>query len=203
MIIRVDKEKLLKEFEEKYVVDRYKDEFGKIIEKYRSDKDSIEKELISKFNLVCTEAIELQEKELKGEIKYIYISLLRTSLLENKGRWRIDLYDEKWFLDKEECSINMDLDFVYESLFSHMEELLEKKTEYGRYINEMDIEKVKLKEANKYHFLALELFKVMIEEFLECISYNEMRKKEDITIMAGEYMDSTNVIYPKKLDKQV
>lgn len=203
MIIQVDKEKLLREFEEKYVVDRYKNEFGKIIEKYKSDKDSIEKELISKFDLVCKEAIKLQGKELKGEVKYIYISLLRTSLLENKGEWRIDLYDEKWFLDKEECSINIDFDFLYDSFFSHMEELLKKKNQYGQDINDMDIEKIKLKEANKYHFLALELFKVMIEGFLESISYKEMRKKEDITIMAGEYMDATNIIYPKKRYKQV
>ena len=53
--------------------------------------------------------------------------MLRTMLLENKGIWRIDLYDENWFLDKEECSINIDLNFIYEHLFDHMEEFLMKK----------------------------------------------------------------------------
>ena len=104
MIIRPDKEKVLKEFEEKYVNDRYATEFGKIIEKYKTDRESIKEILALKFNSVCKEAMVLQEKELKGEIRYIYFSMLRTRLLENKGQWRIDLYDEKWFLDKEECS---------------------------------------------------------------------------------------------------
>jgi len=199
MIIQVDKEKLLKEFEEKYVVDRYKDEFGKIIEKYATNRENINENLTSKINSVCKEAILLQEKELKGEIKYIYISMLRTKLLENKGQWRIDLYDKKWFLDKEECSINIDLDFIYEPLFNHMKELSEKKKERGRTIKDKDIERIKLREANKYHGLAVNIIRDMLQSFLECASFKEMKKKEDIVIMVGEYMDVAVKIYSKNL----
>jgi len=190
MIIRADKNQLLKEFQEKYVADRYKEELKKILEKYNKDKDSIKENLTSKFNSVCQEAIFLQEKDLKGEIKYIYFSMLRTSLLENKGQWRIDLYDDKWFLDKEECGVNIDLPFIYEPLFNHMKELSEKKKEYLRTIKEKDIEAIKLTEANKYHSLALNIIRGILQSFLECASYKEMEKKEDIVIMAGEYMDA-------------
>jgi len=190
MIIRADKNQLLKEFQEKYVADRYKEELKKILEKYNKDKDSIKENLTSKFNSVCQEAIFLQEKDLKGEIKYIYFSMLRTSLLENKGQWRIDLYDDKWFLDKEECGVNIDLPFIYEPLFNHMKELSEKKKEYLRTIKEKDIEGIKLTEANKYHSLALNIIRGILQSFLECASYKEMEKKEDIVIMAGEYMDA-------------
>ena len=190
MIIRADKNKVLKEFREKYVADRYKEELKKILEKYNKDKDSIKENLTSKFNSVCQEAIFLQEKDLKGEIKYVYFSMLRTSLLENKGQWRIDLYDKKLFLDKEECSINIDLDFIYEPLFNHMKELSEKKKEYLRTIKDKDIEAIKLTEGNKYHSLALNIIRGILQSFLECASYKEMEKKEDIVIMAGEYMDA-------------
>ncbi|NFG61474.1 hypothetical protein [Clostridium sp. CMCC3677] len=195
MIIQVDKEKVLKEFEEKYVHNRYITEFEKIIEKYKTERESIKENLISKFNSICTEAILLQEKEQKGEIRYIYFSMLRTKILENKGQWRIDFYDEKWFLDKEECSINIDLDFIYEPLFNHMKELSEKKKEYGRTIKEKDIEVIKLREAEKYHGLAIGIIMKMLESFLECTSYKEMKKKEDIVIMAGEYKDYNILIY--------
>ena len=84
MIIQADKEKVLKEFEEKYVDDRYKDEFEKIIEKYKTDRESIKENLALTFNSVCKEAILLQEKGLKGEIRYIYFSMLRTSFLKIK-----------------------------------------------------------------------------------------------------------------------
>ncbi|AQS08718.1 hypothetical protein CLOBY_08280 [Clostridium saccharobutylicum] len=213
MIKRADKNEVLKEFEEKYVKDRHITEFEKIIEKYKTISDIVTENLVSKFNSVCKEAILLQEKELKGEIMYIYFSILRTSILENKGQWRIDLYDEKWLLDNEECSVNIDLDFIYEPLFNHMKELSEKKKEYVHIkksqsttkvfqIKEKDIEYIKLREANKYHGLALNIIRDALQNFLECTSYEEMKKKEDITIMAGEYMDAAIRINKKhhKLD---
>lgn len=190
MIIRADKNEVLKEFQEKYVADRYKEELKKIIEKYNRDREAIKEKLAAQFNSVCKEAILLQEQEVKGEIKYIYFSMLRTKLLENKGQWRIDLYDERWFLDKEECSVDIDLNFIYEPLFNHMKELSDKKKEYLRTIKEKDMEAIKLTEANKYHNLALNIIRGILQSFLECASYKEMKKKEDIVIMAGEYMDA-------------
>ncbi len=199
MIIKADKNQVLKEFKEKYVKNRYKEELKSILENYNEHKDNIKEELTSKFDSVCKEAILFQEKDLKGEIKYIYFSMLRTRLLEDKGEWRIDLYDEKWFLDKEECSINIDLNFIYEPLFEHMKELSEKKREYLRTIKEKDIEDIKLKEANKYNNVALNIIRGILNSFLECASYREMKKKEDIVIMAGEYMDAAIQINDKKL----
>lgn len=197
MIKRADKNQVLKEFQEKYVADRYKEELKKIIEKYNNDREVIKEKLTAQFNSVCKEAVLLQEKEVKGEIKYIYFSMLRTSLLENKGQWRIDLYDEKWFLDKEECSVDIDLNFIYEPLFNHMKELSDKKKEYLRTIKEKDIEAIKLKEGDKYHSLALNIIRGILQSFLECTSYTEMKKKEDIVIMAGEYMDAAIQINAK------
>ena len=198
MIKRADKNQVLKEFQEKYVADRYKGEFKKIIEEYNSNREAIEEKLTLQFDSVCKEAASLQEKKVKMEIKYIYFSMLRTKLLEDKGQWRIDLYDEKWFLDKEECSMDIDLNFMYEPLFKHMKELSEKKKEYLRTIKEKDLEYIKLKEADKYHSLALNIIRGILQDFLECTSYKEMKKKEDIVIMAGEYMDAAIQINDKK-----
>ncbi|MCY6355718.1 hypothetical protein [Clostridium sp. ZS2-4] len=198
MIIKPNKEELLMEFQQKYVANRWVDEFLKIDETYKSHRNSIEENLISTFNEVCKQAVYLQEKQLKGEIKYIYFSFLRTSILENKGEYRIDLYDENWFLDKEECSMNIDLNFIFDSNFRHMEELKEKKKEYGRNITDMDIESIILREADKYHILAVEFLKGVIEKFIETPFYKEMSKAEDIMILAGEYMDETEIIYPEK-----
>ena len=159
MIIPVDKVKVINEFKEKYVDKRFREETFKIYERFNSNKEDIKEEIINKFKQVCAYSMELQEKGLKGEIQYIHISYLRTGLIENKGIYRIDLYDDKWFVDKEECSINIDFDFIFKALFSHMSELEEHKKEYGRNITEMDLERIKLKEADKYHDLAIKILK--------------------------------------------
>lgn len=121
--------------------------------------------------------------------------MFRIRFFEDKGIWRIDLYDEKWFLDKEECLINIDLDFIYEFLFNYMKEFVEKKKEYGRIIKEKDIEVIKLREVNKYYGLVLNIMRDMLWSFLECEWYKDMKKKEDMVIMVGEYMDVVIKIY--------
>ncbi|MBW9154819.1 hypothetical protein [Clostridium estertheticum] len=198
MIIQENKEELLVGFYEKYVANRWINDFLKIDEIYKSDNDVIDGDLVSAFNEVCKQALDLQEKQLKGEIRYIYFSLLRTSLLENKGEYRIDLYDENWFLDKQECFINIDLNFIFTSIFKYMEELKEKKKECGRSITDMDIESMMLEETDKYHVLAVEFLKGIIEKFIGTPSYEKMKKAEDIRIFVGEYMDEAEMIYPEE-----
>jgi len=198
MIIESNKEEILTDFQCKYVINAWINKFLEIDETYKSNKCDIEENLVLTFDKICGQAICLQEKQSKGEIKYIYFSLLRTSILENKGEYRIDFYDENWLLDKEECSINIDLSFIFNSIFNYKEELKEKKKEYGKNITDMDIENIILKEIDKYHILAVEFLKTMIEKFIETSSYKGMKKAEDIAILAGEYMDVTQIIYPEE-----
>ncbi|MFR1905912.1 MAG: hypothetical protein ACLS28_09360 [Clostridium neonatale] len=138
----------------------------------------------------------MQKKNLKGEVNYIYFSLLRTSILEGRGEFRIDFYDENWFLDKEESSVNIELDFLYSTLFELESLLKNKKMEYGRTITEMDIEYIILDEADKYHILCAEFLKDMVkEQFINLPSYKEMKKSSNLKILVGEFMDETEIIY--------
>ena len=195
MIIPVDKEKILQEFKDKYVNNRFINEIPKINEKIEKNEKVIKNEILLNFNKVCENAKRLQNENLKKKIKSIYISFLRTSLLENKGIWRIDLFDENWFLDKEECFINLDFSFIYEDLFNFIEELQEKKKEYGRSITEMDVEKIKLQEGDKYHKLIIKFFQNIISEIIECENFIKMNKQEELMIFAGEYMDEVELLY--------
>ena len=195
MIIQENKEKILEEFKNKYVMNRFMNEISKINEIIEKKEKVIKDEILLNFNKVCENAKNLQNQNLKKEIKFIYISFLRTSLLENKGIYRIELFDENWFLDKEECSINLDFTFIYEDLFKHIDELQEKKKEYGRTITEMDIEKIKLKEGDKYHELIIRIFENMKNELMECENFKEMIKNEEFMIFAGEYMDEVELLY--------
>ena len=198
MIIHVDKEKVLDEFKRKYVEGCFYEEASKIYEYFEENKDSIKKEILVSFREGCKKALEFQDTGVKGEVKFIYISYLRTSIMENKSTYRIDFFDDRWFMDKEECSVDLNMDFIYDQLFKHMEELNEKKSEYGRTITEMDIEKIKMKESEKYNKIALNILDGMVEDFIDCDEYKEMKKSDEIRIFAGEYMDTVRVLYEDK-----
>ena len=194
--LKNDKQGSLQNFYEKYVEGRWVDNFLKIDEKYKDNKEKIEADIEQKFNDICKMTSILQESKIKGNIKYIYFSFLRTNIIENKSDYRIDFFDENWFLDKVECSININLDFIFDFLFSHMEELKIRANEYRRSVTQMDIEEIKIIESEKYNFFAIEYLRDIINGLIEIQSYKEMSKSEEVFIMAGEYMDNTELIYP-------
>lgn len=196
MIKYRDKEEVIQEFKEKYVDNLWFNHFIENDEFYRNNKDEIDSRLRMQFESVCKKCIDMQEMNLKGEIHYIYFSLLRTSILEGKGEFRIDFYDENWFLDKDECSINIDMSFLYQSLFELKSSLNGKKIEYGRDITDMDIEYIIMDEADKYHILCIEFLKEIIkEQFINLDSYVEIKKSSSIKILVGEFMDDVEIAY--------
>lgn len=197
MITLEDKEAERIDFIKKYVGDRWQEEFLAVDERYVKDKENIENRLINSFEALCKKAMELQKEEKKGAIKYIYFSYLRTSIKENKATYRLDAYDENWFLDNEECSTLWNADFIFSSLFKHMEELEESRKPYLKRITAMDIEKIKLIEADKYKVLTNEFIKSLVEKLIETEGYKEMNKDEEICIIAGEYMDVCETLYPE------
>lgn len=195
----LDKNNALQEFGEKYVLDQFAQEVLAIEERYKKKKEGIEKELFTTFDALCQNAIRLQAQGKKGNIQYIYISFLRTSIMENTSFYRMDAYDENWFLDKEECTALWNADFIFQSLFTHMEKLEEKKKEYVRKVTSMDIDEIKLQEAVKYHMITVEFIRAMAPKLIEIESYKEMGKTAELRILAGEYMDQSEILYGKKV----
>lgn len=65
----------------------------------------------------------------------------------------------------------------------------------------MDVENIIFKEIDKYHILAVEFLKELIEKFINTSSYEEMKKSEDVVILAGEYMDETEIIYSNNKER--
>lgn len=189
------KEAALEDFVKRYVLDRWQQELSVIDKRYYENKHNIKENLLGAFDSLCKNAVTLQELEKKGPIKYIYFSFLRTSIMQNTSLYRLDAYDEKWFLDKEECTASFEVDFIFNSLFQHMEELENKKMEYGRQITSMDIERIKLLEAPKYHIMTVEFIRSLVQHLVEIESYKKMLKSKDICIMAGEYMDASEILY--------
>lgn len=193
--IDFNKEAALKEFIEKYAADSFAVELFNIDDRYKENKELIDKSFMISFVGLCKKALKLQKEGKKGSIKYIYFSFLRTSIMENKAFYRFDAYDENWFLDQAECSTLWKADFILSSLFKLCRELEIKKAEYGKAVTSMDIEKIKLLEAQKYNITAYEFIKEMVPKLIEMPEYLEMNKTSDLAISFGEYMDQSEVIY--------
>jgi len=195
MTKELEKTNALQDLIKKHILPYVEEEIRSIDERYKNDKENIEGELIASFEKLCENAISLQKDGTKGNINYVYISFLRTSIMNNTCTYRLDAYDENWFLDKEECYSLWKPSFIYTSLFSHMEILEEKKIEYGRAITSMDLEKIKFFEAERYHILTVEFIREIMPKLIENPLFKKMGKTESISILIGEYMDKSEILY--------
>ena len=71
MIIKRDKEDILKEFKEEYLECHWVRDFIEIDEVYRNKKSEIDKELMETFERLCDKCISLQNSNLKGNINAV------------------------------------------------------------------------------------------------------------------------------------
>lgn len=193
---RDDGKKKAEEYYNQYVRDKWVGNLIQIDINYEEKYEEIKESLKNQFQNICKEVLLQQENNEKGSIKYIYISFLRTNVLENNSNYRVDFYDEDWFLDKVESSGNMDMSFVFSYLYKFIDDLKEEIQKNKIKLSEVEIEKIKLDDSEKYNILAIEYLKSLIEDIIDGDYYKKLNKSDKIYIMSGEYMDNSTLLYP-------
>ncbi|MFF2094576.1 hypothetical protein, partial [Paenibacillus sp. NPDC058174] len=189
MISVMDRTAALEDLLVNHLAGEWQQDFVTINERYMADKDRIDRNLTAAFEKACLHAAQLQLQGRKRDIQYIHFSYLRTSFMEQRAEYRIDLYDADWYMDKEECCSLWQADFLFNPVFERQRELEKQRVNYARKITPMDVEHIIHQEAMKYHLLAIEYIRDRVPALIESEGYAAMRKSEDLTILAGEYRD--------------
>lgn len=186
------------EFKTKYIDNTYFENIMSVKKRICENKEAINSKIINSFNEACIKACEMQKEDRIGDIRYIYFSYLRTNLIKYSADYLIEFFDERWMYCKEECTGEFDMDFVYSDFFKTINNAKESKGKYGRFITDMDIEKIMIKEGDKYNNFAVDYIKNMILEIVDTDGYKKLKKSSKLQIFMGEYHDKVRVLY---LDK--
>jgi hypothetical protein len=190
----MDRDAALQDLLEKHVFTEWLHDLALIENNFLARQQAIEEELLAALESLCQLATLQHEQGRKGDIRYIYISLLRTRVMKNRAVYRIDAYDENWFLDETECAVEWSANFVFEPLFNRMAKLEKLKSDYARKITTMDIEQIQQIEAVKYHLLTVEFLKSQMPAFVASPSLERLPKADICTIFAGEYRDDSEIL---------
>lgn len=191
----MDREAAIDDFLEKYVFGRWEEDIPLIGQAYEKNQAEIEAGLLNAVDGVCRKAALLQEQQLKGDIQYLYFTLLRTSLLERKVCYRIDVYDHRWYLDRVECAARWEADFIFDPLFRRMDGLEAARLGYARKISAMDLDRILQIVAVYYHSFAVEFIRTLVPDLLQSEGFGVMRKRPDFLVLAGEYLDQSEVLF--------
>lgn len=197
---RDESRKKVEKFYQDYIKNKWIEIFVELDKEYQKNLNVIINDVVRDFSKVCQRVIELQKRNEKGKVKYIYFSFLRTNILADNGDFRVDIYDENWFLDNKQCSGSIDMSFVFKYLFNFIEKIKKNSLENKISMSDIELEKIKLEESERYKILAIEYLKTIVLKMVEDEKYKQMIKDENIYIIAGEYMDECQLIYPKNIE---
>lgn len=100
---RDESRKKVEKFYQDYIKNKWIEIFVELDKEYQKNLNVIINDVVRDFSKVCQRVIELQKRNEKGKVKYIYFSFLRTNILADNGDFRVDIYDENWFLEEEEA----------------------------------------------------------------------------------------------------
>ena len=146
---RDESRKKVEKFYQDYIKNKWIEIFVELDKEYQKNLNVIINDVVRDFSKVCQRVIELQKRNEKEKVKYIYFSFLRTNILADNGDFRVDIYDENWFLDNKQCSGSIDMSFVFKYLFNFIEEIKKNSLENKISMSDIELEKIKLEESER------------------------------------------------------
>jgi hypothetical protein len=190
-------ENLMQEFIEKQTANWLEEDVPFMQQKFPERQSEITETLSTAISQLCREASQQQQAGGKGPAAYLCISFLRTDILEDCFQYRMDVYDENFYLDRNECTDCFEIDFVWQYFKVRMDQL-EKAIHASIYRNKIrtrQLNAVKLAMAEQYHQVAMICTKLVIDEAVKTAEYRDLSKVPDFKIIMGEYKDKNMLLY--------
>ena len=147
-------------------------------------------ELLNTWNDVWT--LAHLKKDEKGPIRYGYLSLLRTQICEGTFALRIDLYNEKWYMDADECSLYWDASAVFGEFY---EEYLAKRKKLSHYVLQKEYDNFFLQQYQGCLTLLHSFVRRNKNELLACEAFEKASLDEPPHLYIGEYNGSVRSLF--------
>ncbi|VBB07141.1 Hypothetical protein LUCI_2385 [Lucifera butyrica] len=193
-------EKIVQDFIKNQTEGWAEEDFPAMEQALLENRDRILDSLTSALRTVCSKANELQAAGEKGPAAVIGISFLRTNIMDNIWRHRVDLYDERGFRDPVECCAGYTLDFVWQYLWKRLDKVAVAAGTglYRNKVRPVHLEWVKQRMAEEYNVAATVITKAAIRDAIRIPEYKALKKAPDLKIIMGEYGDAGLLLYAEQ-----
>lgn len=195
------REDAITHFTETYLKPKINEKLFALDKYFHENKGRLVSAFLDSFRNICIEIKKMQASGEKGKIGFITYSMLRTALLERSYCMLIEAFNEDWFLDLRECHAGYEASWAFGFLEELGSELGDITKLYIGNIVGADIERIKLKEAEKFNEYVKSLARYAMPEALRIKEYMEIQREEVFEIRVGEYRDTSEIVY--KEDRRI
>lgn len=151
---------------------------------------------LTPFVELFARGIQLQQEGRKGEIHYLYISHLTSSILTGSYQLRLDLYNHLFLLDEEEVSNYWTVPYVFDTFTDDLQTLEDSIKKNFIRLRFFEMEYIKLNYA-KYHYVLISNLLRELADVIDAVG-ESLVKSEEYKILFGELWGECVTIYPAK-----
>jgi uncharacterized protein YjbI with pentapeptide repeats len=199
--VKVIKSDSWEHFEQNYVRPKVREKLLQAEAYLLKHQDQLAEEWLQSFRKICLKIKLMQSKGDINRVGFIQYSMLRSSILERKPRYLINVYHKDWYFDpaQKECREDYYCGRIFRFLDQLEQELEEPRKRYLDQITPVDLEQVKLREADQFNQCIVHLAEYALNQGETVPEFTEIAKEEEIEVRVGEYYDTSEVVYKEDM----
>ena len=141
------------------------------------------------LNKLLLQGKQLQEEQKKGKIQFVVFSYLQGEALENRIEIKIDLFDEGFYLDMEECTGYFRPEIMQAQYIQDIKKLHKETEKNFIRLQIYELQEIEKSYATRYRYICGLMLKSMADLIMEVLSKSDIMLAEDIRLIYGAYMD--------------
>lgn len=158
----------------------------KVDRQFRQEKEILLKPIIHSFEQLFANIREQQEQGRLAPVAFIHLSLLRTSLLDNKCTYLLEAYGEKWYYDWGECTAQYEAEWLSEAIID-LHTTLEKERKPYLYIQAADVRGIIQQTVILFHQYIIQLLRYLFRYQQDSVPEIDFQRAAYLRFRVGEY----------------
>ncbi len=163
--------------------------------KFKATQEQRIQACVEEFRGYCRHIRQEQLQGRKGSIGYITYSMLRTTWLEERPAYLVEVSDALWMLDPQPIRFEWNTSWAY-SYWTDLQQQLRREVEKQQVsLSELEWEQVMLEAAVHIHALVVNVVRSAMKQAVYLSEFQELEREETFEIRVGEYWDHSVSVY--------
>ncbi|MEK3727608.1 pentapeptide repeat-containing protein [Lysinibacillus sp. FSL W8-0953] len=158
----------------------------KVDRQFHQNKEILLQPIIYSLEQLFANIRDQQRQGKLAPIAFIHLSLLRTSLLENKCTYLLEAYGEAWYFDWVECTAHYEATWLSEAMVD-LQKILEKERKPYLMIQAADVRGIIQKIVVLFHQYIIQLVRYLFRYQKESVPELHFQRAECLRFRVGEY----------------
>ncbi|KZE70771.1 hypothetical protein AV545_20015 [Paenibacillus jamilae] len=163
--------------------------------KFKTTQEQRIQACVEEFRGYCRHIRQEQLQGRKGSIGYITYSMLRTTWLEERPAYLVEVSDALWMLDPQPIRFEWNTSWAY-SYWTDLQRQLRREVEKRQVsLSELEWEQIMLEAAVHIHALVVNVVRTAMKQAVYLPEFQELEREETFEIRVGEYLDHSVSVY--------